>query len=90
MACAFCDIVLSMQWAADAAVLRPPEEEAEPWSAPQTAVPPEAPAQGEERGSPHGETRGGEDSPEGHGHPAWDGRVHGWSVQRQDFQPGWN
>lgn len=36
--------MLNVQWAADAAVLRPPEEEAEPWPAPQAAVSPQAPA----------------------------------------------
>lgn len=81
---------LCPQWAADAAVLRPSAPQAEPGSAPQAPVPSEAPAQGQEGSSPHGEARGGQDPPERHGHPARDGWIHGRRVQWKDLQPGWN
>lgn len=76
------------QRAADAALLRQTEEEAEPRPQEEAAVSPQAPPQGQEGGASYGETRGGEDSPERHGHPAGDGWIHGRRVQRQDLQPG--
>ena len=56
--------------AVDAAVQCTPATKAEPWAAAEAALAAKAPAQSQERGTAHGEARGGEDPPARPDHPA--------------------